>query len=84
MGHGVGYKVHEAPMIPNFKVYERSERLKPGMVLAIEPMINLGTHEIEFAKNGWDIVTRDGSISAHFEHTIVVTENGCKVLTNPD
>ncbi|HNZ86293.1 MAG TPA: type I methionyl aminopeptidase [bacterium] len=84
VGHGVGYKVHEAPMIPNFKVYERSERLKPGMVLAIEPMINLGTHEIEFAKNGWDIVTRDGSISAHFEHTIVVTENGCKVLTNPD
>ncbi|MDD4289791.1 MAG: type I methionyl aminopeptidase [Patescibacteria group bacterium] len=84
VGHGVGYKVHESPIIPNFKVYEKSEKLKPGMVLAIEPMINLGGHEIEFNDNGWDIVTSDKSASAHFEHTIVVTESACKVLTNPD
>lgn len=84
VGHGVGYKVHEAPIIPNFRVYEKSEKLKPGMILAIEPMINLGGHEIEVSDNGWDIVTSDKSVSAHFEHTIVVTSDGCKVLTNPD
>lgn len=81
VGHGVGYKVHEPPIIPNFKVYEKSEKLQPGMVLAIEPMINLGRHEIEVSSNGWDIITSDGSISAHFEHTVVVTEDGCKILT---
>lgn len=81
VGHGVGYKVHEPPTIPNFKTHEKSEKLKPGMVLAIEPMINLGGHEIDFKENGWDIVTRDKSISAHFEHTVVVTGIGCKILT---
>ncbi len=81
VGHGVGYGVHEDPKIPHYKVGKRGELLKPGMVLAIEPMINLGSHDIKFRKNGWDIITKDGSVSAHFEHTIVVTENGCKVLT---
>jgi len=81
VGHGVGYDVHEDPKIPNYKVKQKGEVLKSGMVLAIEPMINLGSHDIKFRDNGWDIITRDGSISAHFEHTIVVTENGCKILT---
>ncbi len=84
VGHGVGYGVHEDPKIPNYKTTGRSEKLKPGMVLAIEPMINLGGHEIEFKDNGWDIVTKDSSLSAHFEHTVSVTEDGCRILTSAD
>jgi len=80
-GHGVGYKVHEEPMIVNFAVKERGAEIKEGMVIAIEPMITLGTHEIEVDVNGWDIITKDRSISAHFEHTVVITEKGCKVIT---
>ncbi len=81
VGHGVGYKVHEEPKIYNFKSKEKGEKLRPGMVLAIEPMINLGGPEIKAKDNGWDIITQDGSISAHFEHTVVITKNGCRVLT---
>ena len=81
VGHGVGYKVHEDPRIPNYSTGEKTEKLKPGMVLAIEPMLNLGGHNIEVSDNGWDIVTRDKSISAHFEHTVVIIENGYEILT---
>lgn len=81
VGHGVGYAVHEAPHIPNYRVGFKGEMLKSGMVLAIEPMINLGVSAIKSDKNGWNIKTQDGSLSAHFEHTIVVTDNGCRALT---
>lgn len=81
-GHGVGHEVHEDPWIPNY--YDRrleSQILKPGMVLALEPMITLGGFEIVVAKDGWTIVTADKSLCAHFEHTVVVTETGNQVLT---
>jgi len=81
-GHGVGYKVHEDPWVPNY--YDRrleSQILKPGMVLALEPMITLGGYEIVVAKDGWTIETADKSLCAHFEHTVVVTETGSQVLT---
>lgn len=81
VGHGVGYAVHEAPHIPNYRVGFKGEMLKAGMVLAIEPMINLGASAIKSDNSGWNIKTQDGSLSAHFEHTIVVTDNGCKILT---
>lgn len=81
VGHGVGYKVHEAPRVYNFRSGEKGEKLKPGMVLAIEPMINIGGPDIKVKDNGWDIVTADSSLSAHFEHTVVITEKGCRVLT---
>jgi methionyl aminopeptidase len=81
VGHGVGYKVHEEPKIVNFSVKEKGAEIKEGMIFAIEPMITLGSHEIEVNDNGWDIVTQDNSISAHFEHTVAITEKGCKVIT---
>lgn len=81
VGHGVGYKVHEEPQIPNIRMKNKGEELRAGMVLAIEPMVNLGSPDIKVGDNGWDIKTQDSSISAHFEHTIVVTETSCRVLT---
>ncbi len=81
VGHGVGYAVHEDPFIPNYRVGFKGEILKSGMVLAIEPMINFGSSSIRSDKSGWNIKTQDGSISAHFEHTIVVTDDGCRILT---
>jgi methionyl aminopeptidase len=82
VGHGVGHGVHEAPQIPNYAVdNNRNELLVAGMVIAVEPMVNMGNWEIEVAKDGWTIKTIDGSLSAHFEHTIAVTKNGCRVLT---
>ena len=81
VGHGVGYEVHEEPKIVNFAIKEKGEEIKEGMVLAIEPMITLGSHEIKVANNGWDIITKDSSISAHFEHTVAITEVGCKIIT---
>jgi len=81
VGHGVGYEVHEAPRIPNFGNKGEGAEFKEGMVVALEPMVNIGNHEIKIAENGWDIITADGSLSAHFEDTIVVTKNGCEVLT---
>ena len=82
VGHGVGYKVHELPKIVNFAVKEKGEEIKEGMVFAIEPMITLGGYEIDVKDNGWDIITKDKSYSAHFEHTIVITKDGCRVLTS--
>jgi methionyl aminopeptidase len=88
VGHGIGKKLHEDPQVPNYgpALWSRGQpnpRLRPGMVLAIEPMINLGTHEVEVLPDGWTVVTRDGKISAHWEHTIAVTNEGPKVLTRP-
>jgi methionyl aminopeptidase len=80
-GHGVGYKVHEDPFVPNFGIAGDGEKLVPGMVIAIEPMVNVGTGKIKLAKDGYTIKTRDGKRSAHFEHTIAITENGHIVLT---
>lgn len=84
VGHGVGYFAHEAPDIFNFEIKEKSPEnivLKPGMVIAIEPMINAGDWRIKIAENGFTILTADDSLSAHFEHTIAVTEKGCEILT---
>ncbi len=82
VGHGVGYLVHEEPRVPNY--YDQSLekiQLKPGMVIAIEPMVTLGSHEVETAADGWSISTVDKSLSAHFEHTVIVTEGNPIVVT---
>jgi methionyl aminopeptidase len=81
VGHGIGRKLHEEPQVPNYGEPGKGPRLKPGMTLAIEPMINMGRPETEHLSDGWTAVTQDGSLSAHFEHTIVVTEDGPKILT---
>ncbi len=80
-GHGVGYKVHEDPYIPNYCLENKGERLKAGMVLALEPMVNEGTKHITLDSDDWTYRTADGSRSAHFEHTVVVTKDGCEILT---
>ena len=80
-GHGVGSKLHEDPAIPNFGPAGHGPILRPGMTLAIEPMINLGTKRIRVLKDGWTAVTRDDKNSAHFEHSIVITEDGYEILT---
>lgn len=82
VGHGVGYEVHEEPRIPNYYTEKIPKiEIQKGMVLAIEPMVNIGSYEIETLDDGWTIATKDGSLSAHFEHTIAVTEKGCEILT---
>ena len=80
-GHGVGYAVHEEPYVPNFDTGEKGIKLKAGMVLAIEPMVNLGTDEVDMLPDGYTFVTADGKRSAHFEHTVLVTENGGEILS---
>lgn len=80
-GHGVGYKVHEDPYVPNYGIAGEGEALVPGMVIAIEPIINEGTEKIRLDKDGYTYRTRDGKRSAHFEHTVVITEHGCEILT---
>lgn len=80
-GHGVGYKVHEEPLVPNFDDGVRGPKLVPGMVLAIEPMINLGTDDIYLDDNGYSFKTEDGKNSAHFEHTILITKTKPEILT---
>jgi len=81
VGHGIGRDLHEAPQVPNFGTPGRGVRLKAGMVFAIEPMINAGGSDIVILDDGWTAVTKDGSISAHFEHTIAITENGPCILS---
>jgi methionyl aminopeptidase len=81
VGHGVGRSMHEEPQIPNFGEPGRGPELTPGMTLAIEPMITAGGHDVVIADDGWSISTADGSLSAHFEHTVAVTEDGPRVLT---
>ncbi len=80
-GHGVGHKVHEEPLVPNMGKKGEGEKLKVGMVLAIEPMLNVGKGAIKGTKDGYTLVTKDGSRSAHFEHTIAITEKGPIILT---
>lgn len=81
VGHGIGRQMHEDPQVPNFGDAGKGARLEPGMVLAIEPMVNAGGHEVFVGADGWAIHTVDGSLSAHFEHTVAITENGPRVLT---
>jgi len=82
VGHGIGTQLHEDPQIPNFGDPGCGVELKAGMCLAVEPMVNLGGKEIYTKADGWTVCTRDGKPSAHFEHTIVVTKNGAKILSN--
>lgn len=81
VGHGVGHELHEDPNIPNYGKSGSGPRLLKGMTVALEPMATLGTHKIFMAEDGWTIKTQDGSRSAHFEHTVLVTENGAELLT---
>lgn len=83
VGHGVGTNLHEDPSVPNFGTPGRGPRLVPGMTLAIEPMVNMGVSEVRILPDGWTTVTADGKLSAHFEHTIAITENGPVILTCP-
>ncbi|MGE0887657.1 MAG: type I methionyl aminopeptidase [Blastocatellales bacterium] len=80
-GHGIGQRMHEDPQVPNYGRPGTGPKLKEGWVLAIEPMVNAGTHEVKILSDGWTVKTKDGSASSHFEHTIAVTENGPVVLT---
>ncbi|MBO0800179.1 MAG: type I methionyl aminopeptidase, partial [Blastocatellia bacterium] len=80
-GHGIGQQMHEEPQVPNYGRPGTGPRLKVGWVLAVEPMVNAGTHDIHVLADGWTVKTKDGKASSHFEHTIAVTENGPVVLT---
>ena len=82
VGHGIGRALHEEPQVPNFGDPGRGPQLRPGMVLAIEPMVTMGGWEVKILDDGWTAVTRDGSLAAHFEHTIAVTDSGPEVLTS--
>ena len=84
VGHGVGAKLHEDPSVPNYGTPGRGVRLLPGMTIAIEPMVNQGRHEVQVQKDGWTTVTRDGKLSAHFEHTVAITPDGPVILTKPE
>jgi methionyl aminopeptidase len=81
VGHGIGKRLHEEPPVPNYGEPDRGLRLKEGMVLAIEPMVNAGGHEVEIKEDGWTAVTKDGSWAAHFEHSVAVTKNGPYILS---
>ena len=81
VGHGVGRNMHEDPPVPNFVEPGRSPRLRPGMTLALEPMVNMGGSKVEIADNGWTVVTADRTPSAHFEHTIVIQEGPAEILS---
>jgi methionyl aminopeptidase len=81
VGHGIGRSMHEDPQVPNFGSPGQGPVLRPGMALAIEPMVNAGGADVEILPDKWTVVTRDGSLSAHFEHTVAVTEEGPMILT---
>ena len=81
VGHGIGRKLHEEPQVPNYGVAGRGQMLRTGMAIAIEPMLNLGTWRTRMLEDGWTVVTADGQISAHFEHTMAVGEDGAEVMT---
>ncbi len=83
VGHGIGRRMHEPPDVTNYGTPGRGVRLKPGMVLAIEPMVNVGREEIVIERDGWTVRTADGSLSAHFEHSVAITPDGPRVLTVP-
>jgi methionyl aminopeptidase len=84
VGHGVGRKMHEEPQIPNFVDRASNQVLRPGMTLAIEPMVNVGSASVKILKDGWTVVTQDGSLSAHFEHTVLITGGQPEILTCPE
>jgi methionyl aminopeptidase len=84
VGHGIGTKMHEEPQVPNYGTAGHGTVLRPGLVLAIEPMITEGTFEVETLDDGWTVITEDGKLAAHFEHTIAVTNEGPKILTLRD
>ncbi len=84
VGHGIGTKMHEDPQVPNYGTAGQGALLRPGLVLAVEPMITEGTHEVETLDDGWTVVTEDGKLAAHFEHTIAVTAEGPRILTLRD
>ena len=84
VGHGIGKKLHEEPPVPNYGQKGRGVKLEQGMVLALEPMVNIGSPETTILADGWTAVTKDGSLSAHFEHTIAITKSGPRILTHPD
>jgi methionyl aminopeptidase len=81
VGHGIGAQFHEEPQVPNFGRPKHGARLIPGMTIAIEPMVNIGRPEVRTLDDRWTVVTQDGSLSAHFEHTVAITDNGAKILT---
>ena len=81
VGHGVGTSLHEAPEVPNFGTAGRGVRLLPGMTLAIEPMVNMGKYDVKVMPDGWTVLTKDGSLSAHFEHTVAITSDGPQIMT---
>ena len=81
VGHGIGRDMHEDPQIPNFGKPGTGPELEEGMVLAIEPMVNAGGHEIRMGGDGWAVYSQDGSLAAHFEHTVAVTSDGARILT---
>jgi methionyl aminopeptidase len=81
VGHGIGFSLHEEPQVPNFGSPGRGPKLKPGMVLAIEPMIAIGNWEVEILSDNWTAVTKDRSLSAHYEHTVALTQNGVEILS---
>jgi methionyl aminopeptidase len=84
VGHGVGRSMHEEPQVPNFVDGKSSPRLRPGMTLAIEPMVNAGSSAVKILNDGWTVITQDGSLSAHFEHTVLITESEPEILTWPE
>lgn len=83
VGHGIGTNLHEDPQIPNFKQWRRGIKLQPGMTLAIEPMINIGCSEVDWLDDDWTVVSADGSLSAHYENTVLITEGEPEILTLP-
>ena len=83
VGHGIGTQFHEEPQVPNYGAPHHGPRLMAGMTIAIEPMINIGRPEVRTQPDKWTVVTMDGSLSAHFEHTVLITENGARILTVP-
>jgi methionyl aminopeptidase len=81
VGHGIGENLHEDPQIPNYGIKGKGIELKPGMVFAVEPMVNEGTYSVKILKDGWTVETADGKLSAHFEHTVAITEDGPRILS---
>jgi methionyl aminopeptidase len=84
VGHGVGRTMHEEPQVPNFVDRKMNDRLRAGMTIAIEPMVNAGQAAVKILKDGWTVVTQDGSLSAHFEHTVLITDGEPEILTWPE
>ncbi len=82
VGHGIGKDMHEEPQIPNYGKKGRGMELKRGMILAIEPMVNAGKYKVKVLSDGWTVITADGSLSAHFEHSVAITDNGPEILSN--